>query len=118
MARSRSHGRRLRRPVTGVLLPQGYRSRRARNLPLPLPPVRPDIGSNGPALRAYHPRRPDGTSTSSGQREASSTVSWWHLWHGTASERTPLARAAVAHRDALLGPAPGAVSGAQVMGWP
>jgi hypothetical protein len=33
-----------------------------------------------------------GTGTSSSQLSALSTASWWHRWHDTASDRTPLAR--------------------------
>jgi hypothetical protein len=49
-------------------------------------------------------RRPnDGTGTSSGQGEASSTVSWWHLWHDTASERAHAIGAHVAERHRFDG---------------
>jgi hypothetical protein len=64
----------------------------------PLPPVRPDIGADGAARRADHPRperwhRPSHLS-------ASMTVSGWQVRHDTASERTPLA-AHVAQRRRL-----------------
>jgi hypothetical protein len=57
-----------------------------------------------------------GTGTWSGQRSALSTASWWHRWHDTASDRTPLARMLASWR---CGIAVGGASSGQGMigGW-